>query len=205
MTPRLSIITPTLLRWTLPRMLQSVQQQTNQDYEHLVGVDRPETSLTSWDQHMVRDLLVDPHVRLSYCHTRHGDYGHSCRYRLSREARGDYLLYLDDDDYLADEEVLAKLARVTAPWAIFPVLREGHYFFSRQPVRGSTTLSSFIVRRELGQFPDPLVATDPDRLYQMDADLIERLLETAGPPEVLEVSPLVVIPHPSAGIQEPLP
>lgn len=197
--PHFSILTPTICRPSIERMCRSLDEQTFMDWEHLIAVDRRRLSATQrelleWDLEDMEDRRS-----ISWCAREHRDYGHTCRVALSAACTGTYVLYLDDDDFLADAHVLQDLAGVTSPWAVFPVLREGNVFFDPIPKRCSTTLSSFIARREFAQFPVHDGTLAQEQLHQLDANLIERLVAEAGPPEVLWTRPLVIIPKPGLG------
>lgn len=195
--PWLSIITPTLLRPTLQRTCESVDSQSS-SYEHIVIIDIPTPEITPGQWELIQRVR-HPRRRWLVCSRRHRDWGHSCRRNAVQAAFGTYLLYLDDDDYLASSTSLSRLAPVHMPWAIFPVEREGNFFFHDPPGRCRTTLSSFIVRRELGMLPEPRLDYTPEQHYQLDADLIEHLTRTQPYQTIALDQCIVIIPKPGLG------
>lgn len=206
LAPLFSILTPTIVRSTLARTCWSLDSQSYRDWEHLIWVDRRPERLTGKQWQM---LEQDERRTVRWCPAEHRDFGHGCRADMSRSpvCRGMYILYLDDDDYLADAHVLHTIAEALhgaryPAWAIFPVLREGNYFFSREPGRCRTTLASFVARRTIAQFPTHDPDVTGETVYQLDADLVERLAGHA-PPLVLDtIRPLVIIPKPGLGKEE---
>ena len=109
-----------------------------------------------------------------------------------------YVFHLDDDDYLADNDVLRTLEQVTKPWAIFPVLREGFRLYFPQPGFCRTTISSYILQSRVANkvgFPAGPQATD--------SKFVENVLVPNYEFERLDhVRPLVVIERVSAGEEE---
>jgi hypothetical protein len=101
-------------------------------------------------------------------------------------------LYLDDDDYLADKDVLRALDSVNEPWAVFPVLRYGKVFFNLPPGCQKTGTGMFIHKRELGRWPD-------SDSYDADGSFVEELRQRY-PYQVLGSRPMVIQPKSSAGI-----
>jgi len=113
---RYSIVTPTLVRSSLIRACQSIDSQIDKSYEHIVIVDLE--TLTS-DQRRTLAAIEHPQRRILYCGMRHCDYGNTCRRAAIAQAKGDYILMLDDDHY-ADTRVLETLRCVTQSWALYP-------------------------------------------------------------------------------------
>lgn len=146
--PRLSIITPTLCRPTLARLCESIESQTNDSWEHIVKIDVPIVFDTK--ARKLLDSLKHPQRKFYRCGKKHQDYGNTCRWNAFEEATGDYIIYLDDDDYLARPDVFADLATVTAPWAIFPIMRCGEHWFKDSPGLYKTGSGMFIYRRDTG-------------------------------------------------------
>jgi len=75
---------------------------------------------------------------------------------------------LDDDDYLAHDQALEDLKEVTGLWAIFPITRMGEKFFYDPPRPSFVTSENFLVKREIGRWPDTCE-------YAADAILVESL------------------------------
>lgn len=181
--PRITIVTPTILRPTLLRTCRSVESQTSVDWEHLVCVDRHELKR---EQLMVLSEILHPQRRIVVCDVEHRDYGHGCRARWTKEAKGDYIFHLDDDDYLAHNNALSSLDSVTAAWAIFPVMRVGSVFFNPNPGHCNTTVSSYIAKKELAQ-------GFPAGGNQADSQFVEDVLKLHPWETLKDLEPLVVI------------
>jgi glycosyltransferase involved in cell wall biosynthesis len=167
---RYSIITPTLVRPTLRRLADSIFSQTDTSWEWLIAVDVPLVVFPEKKQ-LIEELAKDPRVHVHRCGVQHRNYGNTCRNQAHDRAKGDYLYFIDDDDYLADAEALRTLQQVTADWAIFPIMRCGHLWFCEPPGMGRTGSGMFIYKRALGvRYPDV-----PD--YSADGTLAEQLLK----------------------------
>ena len=160
---RYTIITPTILRDSLIRCCESVDRQTSTDWQHLVMVD---TEISN----DVLPRIHHPQRTIIRCERPHDNWGHTCRNRAWTLAKGDYLYYLDDDNYLADERVLKDLDHVISPWALLPILRHGKRFFHNPPGKREADTGSILVRRDLGPWPD-----SPD--YDADGQYIESLVK----------------------------
>jgi len=142
---RYTIITPTLLRPHLAQACWSVNFQRERSWEHIVMVDT---------DHRDDDLLAKiahPQRRIYYCERPHHDMGNTCRHDAWAHARGDYLYYLDDDNYLS-ETALADMRAVTAPWALVPIFGLDGYYFSNTPRVGTTDTGNMLIRRDIGRW-----------------------------------------------------
>jgi O-antigen biosynthesis protein len=104
---------------------------------------------------------------------------------------------LDDDNYLVDNEVLEDLRDVDSQWVIFPILRYGERFFNDPPGIGKTDTGSFIIKREIGQWP-ALTSYDADSKFA--AALAEKYPYKALP----EMRPLIVMPASLNGSLSPV-
>lgn len=164
---RYSIITPTLVRPTLARLCESIDRQTNGDWEHIIMVDVPLIVLPA-KRAIVDSFPKDPRRKFYRCGKAHKNYGNTCRWNAWEKAKGDYILYLDDDDFYADERVFETLEQVTAPWAIFPCMRVGDYWFHDPPGLLKTGSNMFMHKRDIGRYPNV-----PD--YCADGMLVEDL------------------------------
>lgn len=184
---RYSILTPTVLRPSLLRACASVDSQTCKDYHHLVIVD----------SEISDDLIAKiahPQRTVVRCEKPHNNWGHSCCHHAWPLATGEYVLRVDDDNFLADDNVLEDLKVVTGPWAIFPMLRFGGRFFNDPPGIRKTDSGSILVKKELGPWPD---------LNQYDADgvFVEQLL-AKHPYQALPGSrPLVIAPFSAENVE----
>jgi O-antigen biosynthesis protein len=181
---RYTIITPTILRSSLLIACESVNNQTCKDWEHIVIVDCDMSS-------DIIEKIAHPQRRLLRCNEAHRDWGHTCVHNVWIEAKGDYVYRLDDDNYLADKNVLEDLKIVTLPWAIFPILRLGKRFFYDPPGIKKTDSGSFLVRRDVARFPG---------LSRYDADgvFVEELEKKYPYQSLGDMRPLMVMPS-SAG------
>lgn len=172
---RYSIITPTILRPSLKLACESVNLQTNTDWEHIVMVDCLGDAPAE---------IFHPQRRVLYCMRQHKNWGNTCRHMAWYQAKGEYIIYLDDDNYFADTAVLETLQVVKKDWAIFPMLKVmyGGFYFHCPPMRGFTDAGQMIIKREIAQYPD-IADYDADgilaeslRKYPMDALLGRPLL-----------------------------
>lgn len=116
---RFSIITPTILRRSLARACASIDMQTFGAWQHIVMIDRPSANLPAWLfppgwKHSRRKIIV--------CGTPHRDGGATCRHNAWDYADGEYVLYLDDDDFYRPD-ALERLDRFIRgePFGVFPV------------------------------------------------------------------------------------
>jgi glycosyltransferase involved in cell wall biosynthesis len=189
---RYTILTPTICRPSLLRLCESIDKQAQSNWEHLVVIDMPRRSMTKRQQKVVASIPPKANRLYLHCDRKHNNYGHTCRYQTWERAKGDYILYLDDDDYFADGDVLNTLDSVTEPWAVFPILRHGKAFFHLPPGIGRTGTGMFIHRKEIGRWPN-LDA------YEADGSFVEELTQRY-PYQVLDSRPLVVQPTSSCGV-----
>jgi glycosyltransferase involved in cell wall biosynthesis len=179
--PRYSIITPTVVRDSLSHTCASVDSQTCKDWEHLVIID-------GIDDYYPPQEFSHPQRRVFHCAERHKNFGNTCRHDVWEYATGDYILYLDDDTYLADDNVLETLKSVTGPWAIFPIEKTWFtgFYFHCPPQKGFTDAGNMLIKREFGRYPDI-------ENYEADGILAESLRQ-AFPYEVLLTRPLLIKP-----------
>lgn len=176
---RYSILTPTILRESLLKACESVNMQTSKDWEHLVMVD----------SELSTDLLVKiqhPHRKIIRCPHPHRDYGHGCTHFAWTLARGEYCYRLDDDNELADENVLKDLEQVTEDWAIFPILRYGQRFFHDPPGNMKTDSGSFMVKRGSARWPN-------NSAYNADGLFVEELVKKFKYRALGDMRPLMVM------------
>src|ERR1035437_938886 len=162
---RYTIMTPTLQRPELLRACESVNNQTCKDWEHLVIFDG------EFKDKELLAKIVHPQRKVMKCLVPEGhshSYGHPCKHYAWPEAQGDYLFNLDDDNYLLHDGVFEDLKQVTGVWAIFPMLYFGKRFLNDPPGLGLTASENFLVKREMGQWPDRLE-------YAADGYLVEQL------------------------------
>jgi glycosyl transferase family 2 len=184
--PKMSIVTATIVRPTLEKLCHSIDTQICQDYEHVVVVDIPFKDLNIEQRFRLETLVRSSDNRIvTFCSKRHQNYGNTCRHLVAQKLKGEYVLYMDDDDYFADNEVLTTLSTVKSDWAVFPIMRYGGYYLRLPPASCSTGNAMFIHKRSLAVYPDT-------HIYESDGMLIEELKKLA-PYEVMQCRPLTVM------------
>ena len=188
---RYTFITPTLVRDTLKRLCDSIDSQTNTDWEHIVVID---CILSEHQKEIIQSIAPNPRRQFVTCTTKHvKDYGNAARRQAFDLAQGDYILDIDDDDYYADDKVLDTLMKVTAVWAVFPVQAYGVRCHPKKPGIGLTGSAMFMYRRDTGlKFPD-------NASYSADGQLVEQL-KSAYPYQSLDDErELVIYPKGNQG------
>lgn len=175
----LSIITPTLQRASLVQTCLSIDTQTGPGcggvpWEHIVMVDQPEFDA---------DLLArieHPRRVIVHCPVPHRDSGNTCRHNAWHLTSGQWIAYMDDDNYYADDQILFEICYRLAlqpshvKWALFPIDRLGQRFYCDPPRSCHVDTLNFILRREIAQWP----RTDA---YGADGVLVDRLIEDGVP------------------------
>ena len=199
---RYTIITPTINNPTLVRACKSVENQTCTDWEHIVMIDGVNAYVP---EHPQRKMFHCPH--------RHNDVGNTCRYNAWEYAKGDYVYYLDDDNYLAHHDVLEELKQVTAPWALLPIYRVGrggttknfhmtpagaketvrhspsgwggHRLFHYPPHGGWVDVGSLLIRRDIARWTSK-------SLVCPDAEMAEQLYQTHPGQDMGHLRPVLI-------------
>jgi len=120
---KFTLITPTIGRDSLIRACRSLDLQSHTDWEHLVMLDGDR-----WPEPLLRQI-AHPRRTLLQTGARSNDFGNTPRRLAHAHATGWYTIYLDDDVYLAQTDVLARLdaelmAANLPPWAIMPRYQE---------------------------------------------------------------------------------
>ena len=176
MKPFFSIITPTLGRESLSRCYESVDSQTFRNFEHIVQVDIPNALLANTGH---------PYRQLHLCGEAHRNFGNTCRHLAWERATGEYLIYLDDDNYFSHNGVLEDFMQVTGVWALFPILHYGKRFCHIPPGVDCTDTGNFLVKREHGRFPleEPI---------HSDGLLVERLKKVAPYQDLTDITPVLI-------------
>ena len=186
-----SIVTPTLQRQSLIRCCQSVDLQTFRDYEHIVWIDSEEINCELFKS-------IQDDKRFIYSSKRkHGNFGNHARNCAWRAAKGEYVIWLDDDNFLGHPKALqdihdSLMSENWPEWALFPIYRHGSYFLLEPPGMCMTDSANMVVKWEIGEWPD-IEAREADGI------LAERLKHYpyASFPSVL---PIVVMEVSSNGI-----
>lgn len=179
--PRYSILTATLCRNSLLRTCESLQAQGTQDWEHLVAIDMP-LVFDAVRRDVIASIPADARRTFVRCGKNHGDYGNTCRRRLWGMAKGTFVLYLDDDNYLASRNSLSSMNGITGDWAIFPLLRHGARFYNDPPEFSKIDTANMLIKRELAEWPTPpkderIPNSGYTKSYCADWLLAERLLQ----------------------------
>lgn len=155
-------------------------------------IDLPEQKMTPSQSKVISSISKHSNRIFLHCSVRHKNYGHTCRHHSWARSRGEYILYVDDDDYFADNGVLEVLDSVTQLWAVFPVVKWRQKWLAVPPRMGATGTGMFLHRKEIGRWPD-------SDLYEADGLFVTELVEKY-PYQVLESRPLVVQPKSSCGV-----
>lgn len=186
---RFTLLTPTIGRESLVRCCRSVDEQTYPHWQHIVVFDAEDAA------ELPEELRRENRLVLASGGRNH-DVGNRCRHLAYGSIEGDYVLHLDDDNYLLHPRVLEGLNRELRgePWAVCPILRFGEYFFHDPPGRRRTDQAQLVyrprVRGRPARFPDV-----PD--YDADGQFCQWLLGLCPPRMLHEVGPIIA--YDSAG------
>jgi glycosyltransferase involved in cell wall biosynthesis len=186
---KFSIITPTLLRPSLTRTCESVQSQTYRDFEHIVSFD---------GSHHASDSPLPKDIIFVTTGSRVSDFGNTPRHLGWTYAAGDWCLYLDDDNYLADDLVLEDLATAMRDtpadvgFVLVPVLRFEHIFLADPPGVCRTDSANLVIRREFAEWP-----SRPE--YTADGIFAEELNAKYKHICLTGIRPIAVVPVQSKG------
>jgi glycosyltransferase involved in cell wall biosynthesis len=192
---RYSILTPTLVRSTLPRLCESIDTQTCHSWEHIIITD---CVITPVKQAILDSLKKDPRRKIVECSRKNHacDFGNFARREGYEHATGEYMCQIDDDDLYADNDVLRTLECVTGVWAIYPVLARGKREHRDPPGIGLTGSAMFIYRRDTGiKFPDNCD-------YSADGQVVEALKKLYPYQALPKVRPLVIYPMANHGMTQ---
>jgi glycosyltransferase involved in cell wall biosynthesis len=164
---KFSILTPWLPpRQTIHNTISHIDNQTYQNWEHLITIDRFGHSLESHDERR----------RIIPCEEEHKLWGNPCRHNMWAEATGDWIIYLDDDDvlYPGALEIIANaiIGQQDKDWGYFQILLGGNIFFHIPPMGGLITGGQIFHRKvgldgtEYRWFDTTNMAADWDFVYQ---------------------------------------
>jgi glycosyltransferase involved in cell wall biosynthesis len=189
-----TIITPTLQRKSLIETCESVNAQEVQ-WQHIVMVDCADLNRP------ILDAIAHPQRTIIQCSNPHKNGGNSCRHNAYPFITGDLVIYLDDDNTLADHRVLADIgfamesAQMPA-WGIFPILRLGSVFYSDPPRSCHTDTLNMVFRHDHALWPD----TDA---YGSDGVMLEGLIACDVPYAAFpDFRPIAVLPKISFGKED---
>jgi glycosyltransferase involved in cell wall biosynthesis len=195
---KISVLTPTLQRESLIRCCQSIDEQMfpADQWEHIVAIDGRQIN---WE---VMRRASGTNRKIFLCGP-YSNYGNGPRHEAWTVAKGDFVLYLDDDNFLADKHVLEDIAAtVRGPsfissdagpaWYLFPILRFGQKFFNDPPGLCRTDTANMVIRRDIGQWPN-----GPE--YTMDGIFCEHLKANYPYKAFPEFRPIVVMEKANEG------
>lgn len=186
-----TIITPTVERGSLSATCASVDKQTFRDWEHLIQVDSE--AVTRPDLY-----AASPWRSVEACGQRHNNFGNTCRHTAWARARGKYIVYLDDDNFLLDEYVLENMQEALTynsawpKWALFPILRYDQKFFNYPPRVNHVDTANVVVAREFARWP-----SIPD--YTADGQFIESISGLQPHLQFPDFRPMIHVPVSSYG------
>jgi hypothetical protein len=183
---KFTIMTPTIERDVLKRCCESVNKQTYDNWEHLVIIDGDKINID-----VNEAPYKHPNRRFLKSGKRHHDVGNHARNMAFDEVKGDYIMYLDDDNYFMHEFVLKILSEKVkdTDWGVYPVVLEGKYFFNDPPGLKKTDVSQIVhkpvIKGEKITYP-------AEQEYDADGRFIERLKKISKPKMLIDVGPLVM-------------
>jgi GT2 family glycosyltransferase len=195
--PSVSIITPTFRREPkiVRRCINCMQLQTVADWELLICSDGA-------DEQPIRELVVNMgDARVTYSHTtgkKPGDFGNTVRSEMLKKARGEFVLFCDDDNIILPDYLWRMTDTLRKnPDAAFAICRIVHFGPLNEAEVGKApkvltgippklyhidTLQ-VLVRREAMQS----VGWDTEHGYVADGHSLQKLAETHKWVEVQEV------------------
>jgi len=174
---KLSVITPTIGRTTLKRTCESVDNQSYQDFEHIIIYDGLPTD--SEFQALVAEYTSEKRT-VAATGKKCNDFGHTPRQLAWPYTTGEYIGYIDDDDYYlpgAFEAVAGKLLRVAATFLFFPADRMGQRFMMIPPGHTRTVSCQYFHKR-IDREGDPICFTGGG--YGHDGEWIEAMVAKYG-------------------------
>jgi len=120
---KITIITPTVMRTSLWKLCNTIEEGSHKDWEHIVVVD---------DYHMDIPYGLEDDRRIWLCSQhRYRAHGNPCRAMAYWYVTGDIITYADDDNYYINDALAVLNAGVEeASWGVFPMLREGNRFLN---------------------------------------------------------------------------
>lgn len=187
--PFFSVVTPTLQRESLVRCCQSVLSQSFSSWEMLIQVDAENIN-----HELFSRISPTRKIWVEECGKHHNNGGNSCRRLALERATGDYVIFTDDDNYIADERVLEDVAAALEgagrpAWGLFPIWRLGGRFYTDPPRSCHVDTMNVVLRRDIAYWPD----TDA---YGTDGILVDDLMERKVPYVAFpDFRPIGVIPQ----------
>ena len=154
MNPRVSVIIPTKNRpELLKRAIASVLAQTFRDFEAII-VDDGDGSASA-----IAESFHDPRTR--YVRNEGARGGGAARNRGAREAQGEYLAFLDDDDEWMPQKLAAQLSALerASPRAAFCFSSVRNVYGNREEVTQVPPGEAEFIERALTRFSGFLTST----------------------------------------------
>lgn len=96
MFPTISVMLTTIGRFELNLMLESLQNQLNENDNLYIFVDGKEHSESS--KEIISKYKFKCNLQIHIEEQKLGNWGHSLRNKYQKELKGDYILHADDDD-----------------------------------------------------------------------------------------------------------
>jgi Glycosyl transferase family 2 len=189
-----SIITPSLMRYSLVRCCESVDKQTYRNFQHVIALDCAPEDIN----HDFLARIQHPQRVIFCCGQKFGNYGNHSRFMAWEKATGDQCIFLDDDNRMWSDHALADIAESlesanNPDFSIFPIHRHGRWFFHDPPGMCLTDSANIIVRREIGRWPD-IIAREADGV------LVEELKAKYSYAAFPNVEPIILMEYSSNGV-----
>lgn len=208
---KFTIITPTIGRTTLYKTIESIQNQTYTNFQHIILADGQRElgnagfTRTLYIQNDIKLRIYDKgEIELIFTHNTN-NFGNTQRHIAWYLAQGDYILYLDDDDYYSDPTALEQIANALEKddypeLLVFPALRQGQVFFNLPPGFCRTVSCQYAhkVKDKEGnpiQWPNTY---EGNQDYGIDSNFVQSLNDKYGF-VALATNPLVTVDFISKG------
>lgn len=196
-----TIITPTILRPTLTRTCASIDNQTvKPSFEHIVYVDKGDLSANDFE---LIASLQKPYRTFILGGKSTNNYGNTPRHEAGKLAKGEFLMYIDDDDYYVPDlfQKIEDNVRETTDIVIFSALRHNEVFFNIPAGLCKTTSCQWAHRRIIeGR---QILWTDTwagNQDYLIDGRFLESVLNMPNINiQYIDSDPLVIIPESNYG------
>lgn len=177
-TPVFSVIIPTAGRPTLKRTLRSVRRQARDDVEVIVISDGEQPKAEAMTRAEARHWRAVKYLTGPVS----GRWGHAQRMEAIKQATGDYLLFMDDDDVYR-RSAFRHLRRATLRHPgrviIFRMKRYDSILWQRQDLQeGQVSTQQFVVPN----LPGKIGSWVTNERYASDFDFISETVALQGPP-----------------------
>lgn len=185
---KFSIITPSLDRESLKQCCESVDSQTFSSFEHIIAFDGiPKRVIPRGDEKRKYFSFRETH-----------QWGNYQRHSAWKYAKGDYAIFLDDDNFLAHPDALKDIATRlefagNPAWGLFPIMRHGSIFLHDPPGMCMTDTANLVIRREFAQWPDTEVR-------EADGMMADRLKSEYPYVSFPDCPPIIIMEHSSNGL-----